>query len=298
MAIEPLMSTLGIKNPKRQNVGFNYAPQLVGGSPNAQYQNQQPSPVQNLIDSIGQRRQAGQQAYQSNRGETTNRVAADIAGKSAFNIPVDEFGRVDQKLTDFRPLVTQQLATNRRVGKTALETEEAKSNWQMAKMLQDLSQYQMSGQFQMLPNQNQVTTGNGSVIPGAKPNNKGAQAVDLAMKVYESGTPYKWGGNSLTKGIDCSGLVQQIYKQLGIEIPRVTYDQAKFGKPVPLNQLRPGDLVFFNTGSADPNGIGTYGHVGLYIGNGQMIDARGSKSGVLKGGMNIYGGPSLAIRPY
>lgn len=297
MAIEPLLNTLGVKNPKRQNVGFNFAPQLVGGSPNGQY-SQQSSPMQNLIQNIDQRKQGGTQAYQQGRAETTNRVAADIAGKSAFNIPVDEFGRVDQKLTDFRPLITQQLGTTRRIGQTALQTEEAKTQFQMAKTLQDLGQYQFSGQFQVTPSQTPIVTGNGANIPGASQNNLGAQAVDLAMKAFQNGTPYVWGGNSLTKGVDCSGLVQQIYRQLGIEIPRQTYSQAKHGKPVPINQLRPGDLVFFNTGSADPNGIGTYGHVGLYIGNGQMIDARGTKSGIKKGNMNIYGGPSLAIRPY
>lgn len=293
MAVEPLLSTLGINNPKRQNVGFNYAPQLLGGSPT-----QQPSPIQGLMESIDQRKQGGAQTYQQNRATTTNRVAADIAGKSAFNIPVDEFGRVDQKLTDFRPLITNQLATTRRTGKTALQAEEAKTQFQLAKTIQDLGQYQFTGSFQMTPNNTPIATGNGANIPGSKPNDIGAQAVDLAMKALQNGTPYVWGGNSLTKGVDCSGLVQQIYKQLGINIPRVTYDQAKHGKPVPLNQLRPGDLVFFNTGSADPNGIGTYGHVGLYIGNGQMIDARGTKSGILKGSTNIYGGPSLAIRPY
>ena len=63
------------------------------------------------------------------------------------------------------------------------------------------------------------------------------------------GTPYVWGGNSLTKGVDCSGLVQQVFKHFGINLPRVTYDQIGQGSPVGMKGLRPGDLVFFDTAS-------------------------------------------------
>jgi cell wall-associated NlpC family hydrolase len=293
MAIEPLLLNLGIKNPKRQNVGFNYAPQVMG--------NGQPTPGQNLLEKVDQRKQTGADIYQKGRAETTNRVASDIAGKSALSVPTDEFGLVNQTLTDFRPDFTKQIQSTRQRGQIALETEQAKSNWQMAKLFQDLGQYQMTGNpiAKQSPNGTQMLIGNGADIPGADPNNPGAKAVSLAMQAFTNKTPYVWGGNSLTKGIDCSGLIQQVYKQLGINLPRVTYEQAKFGKPVPLNQLRPGDLVFFNTGKNDPNGIGVNGHVGLYIGNGQMIDARGTKSGILRGNMIVNGsGPTGAIRPY
>lgn len=295
MAIEPLLNNLGIKNQKRQNVGFNYAPQLLGGTPDTQ----QASPNKDLIENIAQRRKGGVQSYQQGRADTTNRVAADIANKSAFSIPTDEFGQVKQTLTDFRPAATQQLQTVRRTGRVALEAEEAKTQWQMVKLLQDLGQYQMTGEFKMTPTGTNVAKPTGAVIPGASPDNPGAKAVSLAMTAFENKVPYTWGGTSLTKGVDCSALVQQIYKQLGINIPRQTYEQAKFGKQVPLNQLRPGDLVFFNTGSNDPNGIGVNGHVGLYIGNGQMIDARNTKKGILRGNMIVDGrGPTGAIRPY
>src|SRR5213594_195726 len=81
------------------------------------------------------------------------------------------------------------------------------------------------------------------------------------------GTPYVWGGNSLTKGVDCSGLVQQVFKHFGINLPRVTYDQIGQGSAVGMKGLRPGDLVFFDTAS------GTKGpdHVGIYLGNGRMV---------------------------
>lgn len=83
------------------------------------------------------------------------------------------------------------------------------------------------------------------------------------------GTKYVWGGNSLTGGIDCSGLVQQVFKHFGISLPRVTYDQIGQGAPVGMKGLRPGDLVFFDTdgGKSGPD------HVGIYLGNGKMIHA-------------------------
>jgi hypothetical protein len=84
------------------------------------------------------------------------------------------------------------------------------------------------------------------------------------------GVPYVWGGTT-PNGFDCSGLVQHVYADLGISLPRTSEQQATVGQPVAsLSQAQPGDLVFF------PGSDGTAsapGHVGIYIGNGQMIDA-------------------------
>jgi hypothetical protein len=80
------------------------------------------------------------------------------------------------------------------------------------------------------------------------------------------GVPYVWGGNSLKSGVDCSGLVQQVFKHFGISLPRVTYDQIGQGAPVGMKGLRPGDLMFFDTA-----GKNTPSHVGIYLGNGRMI---------------------------
>lgn len=83
------------------------------------------------------------------------------------------------------------------------------------------------------------------------------------------GTPYKWGGNSLTSGIDCSGLIQQGFKHFGISLPRTTYDMIGQGQAVSAKGLAVGDLVFFDT---DPKTAGP-DHVGIYIGNGKMLQA-------------------------
>lgn len=105
----------------------------------------------------------------------------------------------------------------------------------------------------------------------ADPNGTAAQAVRLAQKYI--GVKYTWGGTNAKTGFDCSGLVQSVWKQLGVNIPRTTYAQWDAGTAVKESDLKPGDEVFF-TGSDPMNG--KPGHEGLYIGNGQFIEAPGS----------------------
>lgn len=96
---------------------------------------------------------------------------------------------------------------------------------------------------------------------GVSPN---APAAVAAIKKY-LGTPYVWGG-SKPGGFDCSGLLQYVWGQKGVKIPRTTYQQVKAGVEVSLNQLKPGDAVFFGSHDA-PH------HVGMYIGHGQFVEA-------------------------
>lgn len=98
------------------------------------------------------------------------------------------------------------------------------------------------------------------------------QAVTLAHD--EVGTPYRWGGFE-PGGFDCSGLVYWIYRKVGIaNVPRTADLQQKW--TVPTTDPQPGDLVFFDPGPAGLGGrsiSGGAGHVGIYVGPGQMIDA-------------------------
>lgn len=92
----------------------------------------------------------------------------------------------------------------------------------------------------------------------------GKQIVTNAEKYLN--TPYVWGGES-PQGFDCSGLVQYVYKQVGIQLNRTSQEQYKQGTPVSKANLQPGDLVFFEPTSTGP------GHVGIYAGNGKVVQS-------------------------
>lgn len=84
------------------------------------------------------------------------------------------------------------------------------------------------------------------------------------------GLPYVWGGTSIEKGVDCSGLVQSVYKTLGYDLPRLSADQARSGRPVAsMAEARPGDLIAWDNSSRN-NGAD---HIAIYIGDGKMIEA-------------------------
>jgi peptidoglycan DL-endopeptidase CwlO len=112
----------------------------------------------------------------------------------------------------------------------------------------------------------------------------GDQVVADARKYL--GVPYVWGGTDPAKGLDCSGLVQRVYKDLGIDLPRVSQDQARVGTAVPsLAEARPGDLLCFGT-PAD--------HIGIYIGDHKMIVA--PKAGDVVKVEDVYRTPSSIRR--
>lgn len=96
----------------------------------------------------------------------------------------------------------------------------------------------------------------------------GQDVVEEAKKYL--GLPYVWGGTDPDVGLDCSGLVQLVYKNLGIDLPRVSYQQAAEGTPVAsLAEAQPGDLIAWDNSSRN-NGVD---HIAIYIGDGKMIEA-------------------------
>ncbi|MET9900123.1 NlpC/P60 family protein [Streptomyces sp. NPDC006446] len=95
----------------------------------------------------------------------------------------------------------------------------------------------------------------------AAPSSRAAAAVSYAYA--KLGSPYVWGATG-PDAFDCSGLAQAAYRSAGLSLPRTTYAQINAGQRVSRSELRPGDLVFFYAGIT---------HVGIYVGNGQMIHA-------------------------
>ena len=90
-------------------------------------------------------------------------------------------------------------------------------------------------------------------------------AIRLSSLLFY-GTPYRFGGRS-SQALDCSGFVQKVFRANGIELPRDSRAQAKYGYKVSLSELKPGDLLFFKTYKRDVS------HVGIYIGDGKMVHA-------------------------
>lgn len=100
----------------------------------------------------------------------------------------------------------------------------------------------------------------------------GQQIVGFATQFV--GNPYVWGGTSLTNGADCSGFTQSVMANFGISIPRTAASQSGSGRAVDLSEIQAGDLLFYSGGS----GIN---HVTIYMGNGQVVHASSSTTGII-----------------
>ena len=94
------------------------------------------------------------------------------------------------------------------------------------------------------------------------------------------GLPYRWGGTSERKGMDCSGLIKILFAKLHIELPRTSREQIHSGEQIALDDLKSGDLLFFSSDGATPN------HVGLYVGDKQFVHAAKNPGKVIITGLD------------
>lgn len=131
-------------------------------------------------------------------------------------------------------------------------------------------------------------------------NGPGSQSSDTSSEVAEAtrnavvayakqflGNPYVYGGTSLTNGADCSGFTMSVFSHFGISTGRSSRDQANKGKAVDINQVQPGDLLFYASGDY-------INHVGIYIGGGQIIHASNPSTGICLAPYN-YRTPCKAV---
>ncbi|MCR4598138.1 MAG: C40 family peptidase [Acetatifactor sp.] len=119
----------------------------------------------------------------------------------------------------------------------------------------------------------------------------GVSNVRVDMVEYAKqflGNPYKYGGTSLTKGIDCSAFVQAIYKKFGYKLERSSSVQSTKGTKISVSELKPGDLIFYSKN-------GSINHVAMYIGGGQVIHASCPKYGIRISKYN-YRTPTKCVR--
>ena len=125
------------------------------------------------------------------------------------------------------------------------------------------------------------SSSNSSTSGNTSSSDLGQQIANYALKFL--GNPYVYGGTSLTNGTDCSGFVQSVYKNFGISLPRTSGEQGASGSAVDgVKNAKPGDLVWYS------------GHIGIYIGNEQIVHASNSKVGIITS--NVYYRKILGIR--
>lgn len=99
--------------------------------------------------------------------------------------------------------------------------------------------------------------------------------VDLVSYALQFvGNPYVWGGTSLTNGVDCSGYTMKIMEKYGVYLPHHAASQANCGTRINASEAKPGDLFFYTRGGS------SIGHVGIYIGNGQIVHASSPSTGI------------------
>ncbi|MCW5941934.1 MAG: C40 family peptidase [Fimbriimonadaceae bacterium] len=105
---------------------------------------------------------------------------------------------------------------------------------------------------------------------------RGGRSAIADMSLRYIGTPYKWGGNDLNGGIDCSGFVKQLYGKIGVSLPRTAAEQAMVGSPIArLEDLQAGDRLYFWDSKR-----GKIGHTGIYLGNGYFSHSSSGQKGV------------------
>ncbi|MBQ4522993.1 MAG: C40 family peptidase [Lachnospiraceae bacterium] len=114
-----------------------------------------------------------------------------------------------------------------------------------------------------------------------------AEVVNYALQFV--GNPYVYGGTSLTNGTDCSGFTMSVYAHFGYSLYRTSRDQIYNGTNIPVDQVKPGDLLFYS------NNGRTIGHVAMYIGDGKIVHASTSKTGIIVSNM-YYRTPCGATR--
>ena len=123
-----------------------------------------------------------------------------------------------------------------------------------------------------------------SYLSSTKPSNSSSSTSSKVDKVLnfasqQLGKPYVWGAQG-PNSFDCSGLTYYVYKNAaGITLPRTSVEQSKYGTTVSKSNLKAGDLIFFDTSGPNDGGVS---HVGIYVGNGQMIHASSSQKKIVK----------------
>ena len=182
----------------------------------------------------------------------------------------EDQGRIVQEQADRKQYIESQIAEQARMLDSVkdeiaqMRAEEARRQAALAAQARAQAQAAVAAQQAQQDVADQIASDPTYDTPSYDPNlpaPRYAQVVGIALQYL--GIPYVWGGSSPSTGFDCSGFVAYVYAQVGVYLPHHAASQYSYGTPVSYDQLQPGDLVFFS-------GLG---HVGIYIGGGQMVHA-------------------------
>jgi nitrogen regulatory protein PII-like uncharacterized protein len=121
------------------------------------------------------------------------------------------------------------------------------------------------GELSIRKNQPEIRNGDGKKPKKVSGGEMGPVAARTAERFV--GIPYRWGGNNVVEGMDCSGFVRAVFNLCGVIIPRTSREQFKVGESIPDSELADGDLVFFGLSADQIN------HVGIYVGAGRFVHA-------------------------
>lgn len=176
------------------------------------------------------------------------------------------FQRMQEKETELQIVISENKAKSLRLKEQIADVTE-RERLQEERIAAE-NEAQSLRNLQGSIKKNEATNEDSNVTTKAPSMTQGVTAAISEAKKY-IGMPYKWGGSTPSTSFDCSGLVQWSFAQAGISVPRTSGEQYLATTKISRSDAKAGDLVFFSYGS----GIA---HVGIYLGDGKMIDAQNS----------------------
>ena len=210
-----------------------------------------------------------QEAQLVYKAELDKKISAAKSKKSNFE---SELAKAQKQAESYKNTIKEQTALIKK-----LEAEEARK---AAEEAEKNNKESLGGGSSSSSSSGSSSSGNSSVnVSGS---GLGAQIASYALKFV--GNPYVSGGTSLTNGADCSGFTWAVHRAFGISIPRISRDQAKSGKSVSISNVQAGDIIYYGD------------HVGIYIGNGQIVHASTKATGIKIS--NYTYRPPLCVRRY
>jgi cell wall-associated NlpC family hydrolase len=244
----------------------------------------------------GQIRELARSAYTGDANDGLTRIGVLLTSSSADEF-VHQLGTLDALAGRTNEQVAEVAAVAEEAKKAQAEADAAQATAQKTyddiaaqqKALQGkIADYQRQYASLTAPQQQQVLASHGDTqaVPSGvvAPSAAAQKAVDTALA--QVGDPYVWGAGG-PDAFDCSGLTQYAYSAAGISLPHSSSSQSTMGTPVSRDQLQPGDLVFFYS---------PVSHVGMYIGNGQMVHASTSGQPVKVASLDSMGSYNSARR--